>query len=133
MIRTPPRTRCAQAWCPCHARDPGLLCVGFVWWRQVDCCFCFYWDALRAGQMPEVYRDKRGTHYMVTQGGNKVGVTVDKQGRAFFVDKAGDLFYDSGDPKIGFYVVRCLRCRGMHQVVGVPRNQSCWLWLNGGL
>lgn len=81
------------------------------------------WDALRAGQMPEVYRDKRGTHYMVTQGGNKVGVTVDRRGRAYFIDKAGDLFYDSGDPKVGFYVVRrlpaqhgaaqaCIRFRG---------------------
>ena len=62
--------------------------------------------------MPEVYRDKRGTHYMVTQGGNKVGVMVDRRGRASFIDKAGDLFYDSGDPKVGFYVVRCLHAEG---------------------
>ena len=56
--------------------------------------------------MPEVYQGERGLTYMVTQGGNKVAVFVDRRGRASFIDAAGDLFYDSGDPKVGFYVVR---------------------------
>ena len=92
--------------------------------------------ALRAGQMPEVYRDRRGTHYMVTQGGNKVAVTVDKQGRAFFVDKAGDLYYDSGNPKVGFYVVRCLPAeagQGVHQAPGWHAMLACrWAGRAGG-
>ena len=56
--------------------------------------------------MPEVYEDKYGRHYMVTSGGNPVAVSVDPQGRAYFIDKAGDLFYDTGNRKIGFYVAR---------------------------
>ncbi|KAK9842037.1 hypothetical protein WJX81_005422 [Elliptochloris bilobata] len=72
----------------------GLLLGGSsLWWKYIN------------SQMPEMYRDKAGVHYMVTRGGNKVAVTVDKQGRAYFVDKAGDLYYDSGNQKIGFYVV----------------------------
>ena len=67
-----------------------------------------HWDALRAGQMPEVHRGERGLTYMVTQGGHPVAVFVDRHGRASFVDAAGDLFYDSGNPKVGFYVVRRL-------------------------
>jgi hypothetical protein len=56
--------------------------------------------------MPEVYEDRYGRHYMVTSGGNPVAVSVDPQGRAYFIDKAGDLFYDTGNRKVGFYVVR---------------------------
>ncbi len=64
---------------------------------------------LGAGQLPKVYTDKYGVHYMVTQGGNQVAVSVDNQGRAYFIDQAGDLYYDTGDQRIGFYVV-CMPC-----------------------
>ena len=46
-----------------------------------------------------------GLEYVRTAGGNDVLVGQDGSGRFFFVDAAGDLFYDSGDTATGFYIV----------------------------
>lgn len=58
-----------------------------------------------AGQMPDVYTGKRGAVYMKTKGGNMVGARVDEDGRTYLFDRAGNLYYDTGDRKLGFYIV----------------------------
>ena len=61
---------------------------------------------MAAGQMPEVYRDQNGRPYLRTRGGAKVQVLQDQAGNLFMVDPAGNLYYDSGDKRIGMYLVR---------------------------
>ena len=58
-----------------------------------------------ADQFPNVYKDETGLHYMFTEGGNQVVVGEDKQGRVFFIDQNGNFYYDTGDPKLGLYMV----------------------------
>lgn len=41
-----------------------------------------------------------------TKGGNTVGASVDEEGRIFLFDRAGNLYYDTGDRRLGFYIVR---------------------------
>ena len=55
--------------------------------------------------MPEIHRDEYGIQYVTTKGGNQVAVAEDPQGRTFFIDKAGNLYYDTGDADIGAYLV----------------------------
>ena len=63
------------------------------------------------GQSPAVYRDKKlGIRYVKTAGGNTVAMGSDSKGRVFFLDKAGDLFYDTGNKNLGYYVVWPLPC-----------------------
>ena len=56
--------------------------------------------------MPRVYTGKRGVSYVKTAGGNTVGVKMDAEGRLYMFDRAGNLYYDTGDPRLGFYIVR---------------------------
>lgn len=55
--------------------------------------------------MPQIYRDEYGIQFVKTKGGNQVAVAEDPRGRTFFIDKAGNLYYDTGDPSIGAYMV----------------------------
>jgi hypothetical protein len=57
------------------------------------------------GQMPKVYKTEKGRPYMRTTGGRTVGVSEDAEGRIFMFDRAGNLYYDTGDRKLGFYIV----------------------------
>ena len=69
---------------------------------------------LHAGQMPRVYRGKRGVSYVKTAGGNTVGVKMDAEGRLYMFDRAGNLYYDTGDPRLGFCIVRTiLSCQSL--------------------
>ena len=43
--------------------------------------------------------------YMKTGGGSTVGVSEDEAGRVFMFDRAGNLYYDTGDKRLGFYIV----------------------------
>eukprot|EP00798_Chlamydomonas_sp_ICE-L_P018864 gene18864-25419_t len=43
--------------------------------------------------------------YFKTPGGNWVASAQDEEGRLFMIDQIGDLYYDTGDPEIGFYVM----------------------------
>lgn len=56
--------------------------------------------------MPKVYKTEKGRPYMRTTGGRTVGVSEDAEGRIFMFDRAGNLYYDTGDRKLGFYIVR---------------------------
>lgn len=59
--------------------------------------------------------------YAKTPGGNWVAAAQDPQGRLYMIDQVGDLYYDSGNPEIGMYVVSdgvrcvCLGC-GRHNL-----------------
>lgn len=46
--------------------------------------------------------------YVTTKAGNQVAVAEDSRGRTFFIDKAGNLYYDTGDVNIGAYLVSLL-------------------------
>lgn len=61
-----------------------------------------------AGQMPEVRQGKKGAVYLKTKGGNTVGARVDESGRTYMFDRAGNLYYDTGDRRLGFYIVRLI-------------------------
>ena len=52
-----------------------------------------------------MWMDDDGVAWTMTKGGHAVAVSFDEDGRYFFVDSAGDLFYDTGDEDVGFYVV----------------------------
>jgi len=43
--------------------------------------------------------------YVTTKGGNKVAVYKDSAGRVWMVDKAGDVFLDTGDPDVGVFAI----------------------------
>ena len=64
---------------------------------------------LNAGQMPKVYKTKKGGMYMKTAGGSTVGVSEDEAGRVFMFDRVGNLYYDTGDKRLGFYIVNTFR------------------------
>ncbi|CAL5219413.1 g1241 [Coccomyxa viridis] len=64
-----------------------------AWWKYLD------------GQVPKVYKTKSGRPFMRTGAGSAVGVSEDEQGRVFFFDRAGNLYYDTGDKRLGFYIV----------------------------
>ena len=64
-----------------------------------------------SGQVPKVYKTKSGKPFMRTGAGSAVGVSEDEQGRVFFFDRAGNLYYDTGDKRLGFYIVRIDRPR----------------------
>ena len=71
-----------------------------------------------SGQMPQLSRDENGVQYLLTKGGNKVIVGEDPEGRVYFVDTNGNFYYDSGDPELGFYLVRQLSpCSSLHRMV----------------
>lgn len=56
--------------------------------------------------MPEMYRDAAGRPYLRTKGGAKVSLLQDQLGNIFMVDPAGNLYYDTGDKRLGVYLVR---------------------------
>ena len=58
-----------------------------------------------AGQMPKIYTDELGIKYLKTAGGNTVAVSQDAMGRISMVDAAGNLYYDTGDKRLGAYIV----------------------------
>lgn len=43
--------------------------------------------------------------YAKTPGGNWIAAAQDPNGRLFMIDEIGDLYYDSGDPKVGVYAL----------------------------
>lgn len=57
------------------------------------------------GQEPQFYRDKAGIRYLKTDKGNPVAVTTDDRGNIMMVDPAGNLYYDTGSPQLGIYMV----------------------------
>lgn len=58
------------------------------------------------GLEPKIYHDKYGVRYLKTAKGNQVAVGIDKEsGNIMMVDHAGNLYYDTGDQKIGMYMV----------------------------
>lgn len=60
------------------------------------------------GQEPQFYRDKAGIRYLKTDKGNPVAVTTDDRGNIMMVDPAGNLYYDTGSPQLGIYMVGSL-------------------------
>ena len=52
-------------------------------------------------------RTSRGNLLTVTKtrGGTGLATFVDDHDNIFFVDPKGNLWYDTGDPRLGFYVV----------------------------
>lgn len=71
----------------------GALVAVFAWW------------AIIAGQAPVALDGGDGLQYVKTAGGATVLLAEDSSGRPFLVDGAGDLYYDSGDPDVGWYIV----------------------------
>ncbi|KAK9820037.1 hypothetical protein WJX72_005356 [[Myrmecia] bisecta] len=63
-----------------------------------------WWNYLN-NQMPKVYTDELGIRYLKTAGGNTVAVSQDAMGRISMVDAAGNLYYDTGDKRLGVYIV----------------------------
>lgn len=43
--------------------------------------------------------------YAKTPGGNWIAAAQDPEGRLFMIDEIGDLYYDSGDPRVGIYAL----------------------------
>ncbi|KAL3154579.1 hypothetical protein ABBQ32_014032 [Trebouxia sp. C0010 RCD-2024] len=64
--------------------------------------------ALKKSQEPQFYRDKAGIRYLKTDKGNPVAVTTDDRGNIMMVDPAGNLYYDTGSPQLGIYMVGSL-------------------------
>lgn len=56
--------------------------------------------------------DKEDFVYFKTPGGNWVASAVDEQGRVYMIDEIGDLYYDTGNPEVGMYMVGAGLCRG---------------------
>ena len=69
--------------------------------------------------MPTIQKDEYGISYVTTKAGNQVAVAEDPNGRTFFIDKAGNLYYDTGDSKVGAYMV------GLQAVSAVDRRLAC--------
>lgn len=77
--------------------DPGRT---YSLFRISALCKC-------AGLDPKIYHDKYGVHYLKTGNGNQVAIGTDKDtGNIMMVDPAGNLYYDTGDQKLGIYMVR---------------------------
>lgn len=68
------------------------LTAGVLWWAAL-----FANDPVKLGVSAD------GFAYATTAGGNTVLVSRDDDGRFYFVDRAGDLYYDAG--AAGFYIV----------------------------
>ena len=93
------RLACQSTWSlACRARHLAFFSESSV--TLPTRCMC-----LNAGQMPKVYKTKKGGMYMKTGGGSAVGVSEDEAGRVFMFDRAGNLYYDTGDKRLGFYIV----------------------------
>lgn len=58
-----------------------------------------------AGRDPQFYKDKAGIRYLKTDKGNPVAVSLDDRGNIMMVDPAGNLYYDTGSPQLGIYMV----------------------------
>lgn len=55
---------------------------------------------------PQLERDpKTGIDMVTTAAGNKLATFTDEAGNFFMVDRTGALWYDTGDPALGFYMV----------------------------
>ena len=65
--------------------------------------------------MPEVYRDANGHPYFRTKGGAQVSIMEDELGNIFMKDPGGNIYYDTGDQKLGVYLVRSRRCMTIFQ------------------
>ena len=63
------------------------------------------WWASIALQAPVLRSGLDGYEYVTTSGGATVLFAQDEAGRTFLVDGAGDLYYDSGDGAVGWYIV----------------------------
>ena len=69
-----------------------------------------------AGDDPSIVTTKEGVAIATTPGGNPVAVYTDDNGNIFLIDPNGNLYYDTGDPQLGFYFVR-------HPLW---QNPDCW-------
>lgn len=58
-----------------------------------------------AGDDPSVVTTKEGVTVAMTPGGNPVAVYTDDNGNIFLIDPNGNMYYDTGDPQLGFYFV----------------------------
>lgn len=47
----------------------------------------------------------RNVTVLKTQGGNLVAATADSSGRLFLFDRLGNIYYDTGDSRLGFFIV----------------------------
>ena len=47
---------------------------------------------------------------MKTKAGNFAMVNYDGSGRMYMIDEAGTLYYDTGEPSLGIYIVSCDAC-----------------------
>ncbi|KAK9868064.1 hypothetical protein WJX84_000029 [Apatococcus fuscideae] len=70
-----------------------LLGGGFLWWYFIN------------RQIPSIYRDPDGLNYVKTKAGNWAMVNYDGSGRMYMIDEAGTLYYDTGEPAMGIYIV----------------------------
>lgn len=61
---------------------------------------------LRTGEDPPIYTTESGLTVAKTAGGNPVAAFSDEAGNIFLIDPNGNLYYDTGDPKLGVYFVR---------------------------
>ena len=58
-----------------------------------------------AGDDPSIVTTKEGVAIATTPGGNPVAVYTDDNGNIFLIDPNGNMYYDTGDPQLGFYFV----------------------------
>jgi hypothetical protein len=58
-----------------------------------------------AGDDPSIVTTKEGVTVATTPGGNPVAVYTDDNGNIFLIDPNGNMYYDTGDPQLGFYFV----------------------------
>lgn len=63
------------------------------------------WPTSCAGDDPSVVTTKEGITVATTPSGNPVAVYSDDNGNIFLIDPNGNLYYDTGDPQLGFYFV----------------------------
>jgi len=59
-----------------------------------------------SAEAPKVYVDgETNQRYLVTDGGAELALFEDDQGRPYFLDPKGNMWYDSGDPSVGIHRV----------------------------
>lgn len=64
-----------------------------------------WYGLLKAGVPLTGVDRQRGVALLRTRRGNVVAATQDAAGRVFMFDKAGNIYYDTGDQRVGLYIV----------------------------
>eukprot|EP00466_Bigelowiella_natans_P008678 jgi/Bigna1/91367/estExt_fgenesh1_pg.C_980042 len=54
---------------------------------------------------PPTFTDPNGILWTKSKGGEPLAVFKDERGRIYMIDKYGNLYYDTGDPESGFFIV----------------------------